>query len=84
MCEKDGTQKAIKIDNYAYCPGLTKRLFSVNTVLDKGFDIKKKGGTLCLYKNGYELHFDLKVKSGSSFLCGVTMKSSKESANSNN
>ena len=37
VCEKDGTQKAIKLDNYACCSGLTKRLFSVNTALDKGF-----------------------------------------------
>ena len=34
-----------------------------------------------MFKNGYELHFNHKVKSGSSFLCGVRMKSSKESAN---
>ena len=77
----DGSKEAIKLDNYACFPGLTKLLFSVNTALDKGFDIKKKNGTLCLFKNGYELHFNHKVKSGSSFLCGVKMKSSKESAN---
>ena len=38
----DGSKVAIKLENYACCPGLTKRLFSVNTALDKGFDIKKK------------------------------------------
>ena len=55
-------------------PSLTYNLFSINTVLDKNFDLSADKNKYQIIKANFQLIFDQKFTRGNSFLMGVKIQ----------
>ena len=64
---KDGSEKKVKIKNYAFIPTLDEWLYSVTYAKKMGMKISDEGSTISLIKGKNKVKFDYVFDKGSSF-----------------
>ena len=74
VINRDGTRRAIRIDNYAHAPRLAHHLFSINVMLAKGYRMESNpDGIITLTKDQNRIEFTEKIMRGSSYLMGINI-----------